>query len=75
MDLLAHSFTPSGSTHGRPPYSNLLSLGDVVPTVPNLVNSPRVLRKRALILVNQIFLLLAKLSSALSDIKSLVSAT
>jgi hypothetical protein len=45
----------------------------MVPMVPNLVSSPRVLDKRALILVNQIFLLLAKLLSALSDMEYLVS--
>jgi hypothetical protein len=34
-----------------------LSRGDVVPMVPDLISSPWVLGKRALILVNQIFLL------------------
>jgi hypothetical protein len=40
MDLLAHSLRPSGPTHGRPPCSFLLSPGDVVPMVPNLVRCP-----------------------------------
>jgi hypothetical protein len=57
MGLLAHVLRPSGPTHGKPPCSFLLSLGDVVPMVPNLVSSPRVLGKQALILVNQILLL------------------
>jgi hypothetical protein len=57
MGLLAHVLRPSGPTHGKPPCSFLLSLGDVVPMVPNLVNSSRVLGKQALILVNQILLL------------------
>jgi hypothetical protein len=43
--------------------------------VPVLISSPRVIDKRALILVNQIFLLIAKLSSAPSDLEYLVSAT
>jgi hypothetical protein len=55
MCLLAHTLRLSGPTHGRPPYSIRSSLGDVVPMVPDLVSSPRVLGKRALILVNQIF--------------------
>jgi hypothetical protein len=46
-----------------------LSLGDVAPMVPDYVSSPRVLGKRALILVNQIFLLVAKLPSASSDLE------
>jgi hypothetical protein len=37
--------------------------------VPNLISGPQVLGKRALILVNQIILLMAKLSSALSDLE------
>jgi hypothetical protein len=37
--------------------------------VPNLVSSPRVLGKRALILVNLIFLLMVKLPSALSELE------
>jgi hypothetical protein len=37
--------------------------------VQKLISSPQVLGKRALILVNQIFLLAVKLSSALSDLE------
>jgi hypothetical protein len=40
MDLLAHALRPSGSTHGRPPYSSLLSPGDMLPMVPDLVRTP-----------------------------------
>jgi hypothetical protein len=58
MGLLARVLRSSGLIHGRPPYSFLPSLGDVVPMVQNLVSSLRVLDKRALILVNQILLLL-----------------
>jgi hypothetical protein len=57
MGLLACVHRPSGLTQGMPPSSFLLSLGDMVPKVPILISSPRVLGKRALILVNQIFLL------------------
>jgi hypothetical protein len=57
MGLLAHVLRPSGLTHGRPPCSFLPSPRDVVPMVPNLISNPRVLGKRALTLVNQIFLL------------------
>jgi hypothetical protein len=52
MGLLARALSPSGLTHGRPPYSSLPSPGDVVPMVPNLVSSSRVLGKRILILIN-----------------------
>jgi hypothetical protein len=38
MGLLTHVLGPSGLTHGRSPCSSLLSLGDLVPMVPNLVN-------------------------------------
>jgi hypothetical protein len=69
MGLLARALRPSGLTHDRPPCSSLPSLGDVVPMVPNLISSPRVLGKRFLILVNQIFLLLVKLPSAPSDLE------
>jgi hypothetical protein len=69
MGLLACALRPSGLTKGRPPYFSLPSPGDVVPMVPNLVSSLRLLGKRALILVNQIFLLLAKLSSALYSLE------
>jgi hypothetical protein len=69
MGLLARVLSPSGMTHGRHPYSSLLSPGDVVPVVPNLISSPRVLGKRALILVNQIFLLVVKLPSAPSNLE------
>jgi hypothetical protein len=50
--LLAYALRLSGPTHGRPLCSSRLSPGDVVPMVPNLISSPRVLGKRALILVN-----------------------
>jgi hypothetical protein len=40
-----------------PPYSVWPSPGDAVPMVPDLINSSRLLGKRALILVNQFFLL------------------
>jgi hypothetical protein len=69
MSLLACVLRSSGLTHGRTPCSFWPSQGDVVPMVANLISSPRVLGKRALILVNQIFLLLVKLSSALSDLE------
>jgi hypothetical protein len=52
MGLLTRALRPSGLTHGRLPCSFLPSPGDVVPMVPNLVSNPRVLDKRALILVN-----------------------
>jgi hypothetical protein len=53
-----------------PPCSSLSSPGDVVSVVLNLVSSPpQVLGKRALILVNQIFLLLVKLPSAPSNLE------
>jgi hypothetical protein len=51
MGLLTRALRLSGPTHGRPPYSIQPSLGDVVPMLPDLVNSPRVLGKRALILL------------------------
>jgi hypothetical protein len=57
MGPLACVLRPSGSTHGRPPCFFLLSPGVVVPMVPNLISSPQVLDKWALILINQIFLL------------------
>jgi hypothetical protein len=46
MGILAHVLRPSG-----------LTPGEVVPMVPNLISSPQVLGKRALILINQTFLL------------------
>jgi hypothetical protein len=58
-----------------PPRFSWSRLGDVVPMVSDLVSSPRVLGKRVLILVNQIFLLMVKLLSAPSDLEELVSAT
>jgi hypothetical protein len=61
MSLLAHAFRLSGPTHGGPPCSSRPSLGDVAPMLPDLISSPRLLGKRALILVNQIFLLVAML--------------
>jgi hypothetical protein len=39
MGPLAHAFKLSGPSLGRPPYSFLLSLGDVVSMVPILVTS------------------------------------
>jgi hypothetical protein len=39
MGLLACAHRLSGLTHGRAPYSFHLSLADVVPMVPNLVNA------------------------------------
>jgi hypothetical protein len=69
MGLLARALRLSGPTHGSPPSSSLPSLGDMVPMVTNLVSSPRVLGKRALMQDNQIFLLLMKLSSAPSDLE------
>jgi hypothetical protein len=69
MGLLARSLRPSGPTHGRPPCSFRLSLADMVPMVPDLISSPRVLGKRALILVHQFFQLVVKLPSALSDLE------
>jgi hypothetical protein len=53
------------------PCSFLPSLGDVVPMVPNLVSSLRVLDKRALILVNQIFLLRRRTAMAWSSVARL----
>jgi hypothetical protein len=61
MGLLPRSLRLSGPTHGRPPFSFRLSPTDVVPMVPDLISSPRVFGKQALILVNQFFLLVAKL--------------
>jgi hypothetical protein len=49
MDLPAWILWSSGLTHGGPPYSFSLSPVAVVPMVPNLVSSPRVLGKRALV--------------------------
>jgi hypothetical protein len=69
MGLLAHALRPSGPTIGRPPCSSQPSPGDVVPMVPDFINRPRVLDKQALILVNQIFLLVVKLPSAPSDLE------
>jgi hypothetical protein len=56
MSLLARVLRSSELTHDRPTYSSLQSPVDMVPMVPNLVSSLRVLSKRALILINQIFL-------------------
>jgi hypothetical protein len=39
MGLLAHVLRLSGPTHGRSPYSSLLSPGDIVPMVPNLIRA------------------------------------
>jgi hypothetical protein len=69
MGLLVRVLRLSAPTHGRPPYSFWLSPRDVVPMVPELVSSPRVLGKQALSLVNQTFLLVAKLPSAPSDLE------
>jgi hypothetical protein len=43
MDLLARALRLSGPTHGSPPCSSLLSPGDVVPMIPNLISSPEYL--------------------------------
>jgi hypothetical protein len=64
MGLLARALRASGLTCGRLPYSSRPSPGGMVTMVPYLISSPRVLVKRALILVNQIFLLVVKLPSA-----------
>jgi hypothetical protein len=69
MGLLVQALRPSGPTHGRTPCSSRPSVGDMVPTIPDLVSSPRVLGKRALIIVNNIFLLVVKLPSAPSDLE------
>jgi hypothetical protein len=69
MSLLAHALRPSGLTLGRPHCSSRSSPEDVVPMVLDLVSNPRVLSKRALILVNQIFLLVVKLLLASSDLE------
>jgi hypothetical protein len=69
MGFLACALRPSGPTHGRTPFSSWTSLGDVVPMVSDLVSNPRVLGKRALILVNHIFLLVVKLPSASFDLE------
>jgi hypothetical protein len=46
MGLLAHAVRLSGSTLGSPPpHSFLLSPEHMVPMVPNLISSPRVLGK------------------------------
>jgi hypothetical protein len=39
MGLLTRVLRSSGPTHGRPPFPFLLSPGDVVPMIPNLVTS------------------------------------
>jgi hypothetical protein len=41
MGLLACVLRPSGPTNGRPPCSFRLSLGDMVPMVPDLINRAR----------------------------------
>jgi hypothetical protein len=69
MGLLARALRSSGPILGRLPCSSRPSLGDVVPMVPDLVSSPRVLGKQALIVVNKIFLLVVKLSSAPFDLE------
>jgi hypothetical protein len=69
MGLLAHALTSSGLTRARSPCYIWLSLAYVVPMVTDLVSRPRVLEKRALILVNLFFLFVVKLSSALSDLE------
>jgi hypothetical protein len=53
MGPLARAFRPSGLTLGWPPFSFLPSLGDVVPLVPILISSPRVLGKRAWIILTR----------------------
>jgi hypothetical protein len=56
MGLLARVLRLSGQTHGRAPCSFPASPRDMVPMVPDLVSSPPVLDKRALILMYWIFL-------------------
>jgi hypothetical protein len=65
MGLLTKIVRPNGLIHGRPLFF-FSSLVDMVPMVANLVSSPRVLGKRALVLKIQTFLLQAKLPSAMS---------
>jgi hypothetical protein len=48
MGHLAHVLRPSRLTHGRLSYSFPLSPRDVVPMVPDLISSLRVLGKQAL---------------------------
>jgi hypothetical protein len=56
------------------PYSFSLSPFGVVPIIPNLVSSPRVLGKGASVLKIQAFLLQVKLSSALYCLEQLVES-
>jgi hypothetical protein len=49
MGLLARILRPSGLSHGRPPCNLLLSPGDMVPMVPNLIN-PQVRQPSPLVL-------------------------
>jgi hypothetical protein len=48
MGLLAHVLRPSGPTHGWPPCSFPLSLGDVVPMVLDLITSHLIRLRHAL---------------------------
>jgi hypothetical protein len=50
MGLLAQIFNLSGPTHDGPPVTFFPSLGGMVPMIPNLFSSTRVLGKRALVL-------------------------
>jgi hypothetical protein len=56
MGHLACVLRTSGLTHGGPPCSFLLSPGALIPIVLNLISSPLVLGKRALVLIIQILL-------------------
>jgi hypothetical protein len=56
MGLLTQVLRLGGLTHGGPPCSFLPSRGELVPMVPNLVSSPQVLDKQALVLIIQTFL-------------------
>jgi hypothetical protein len=69
MGSLARALRLSGPTLGRPPCSFLSSLRDVVPMVPNLISSPQVIGKRALILNQPNLPTLVKMSSAPSDLE------
>jgi hypothetical protein len=68
MGHLAYVLSTSGLTHGRPPYSFPPRLGDVVPIVPYLINSPEYLASK--LYPNLLGLpILAKLLSALPGLK------
>jgi hypothetical protein len=69
MGLLACVVRPSAPALGRPLCSFLPSPGDMVPMVPILISSPRVLGKRALSPDVLDIPIWVKLLSALPDIK------